>query len=229
MGLGQIFLTRVWSGQPFMVWVWKFSPKMSIFFIFFPLDQKTISLGRVKGRLASYLLRVKSKLGTGQGPPLVVTHKNYSKSLLHHDERIFTFKKLYQKKGSWFLSSFHCIFFSKKFMKTMKVIFHKIYRKENFFWRISKGFRLPLQLFGIAIYFVHSLDFLKILKSRVFAKKSSDFLPSLWALDLLKKRQERRRGRNFHLKNLWFHILKYLKTKWNKTLINFYGDFFCKN
>jgi len=81
MGPGQKFLTRVRLGQPFMVWVWiwKISPKNVKFFNFFPLGSKKISSGRVRstrveGELASYLLRVKSKLGSGQGPSLVKSH-----------------------------------------------------------------------------------------------------------------------------------------------------------
>jgi len=74
MGLSQKFLTRVGSGQPFMVWVWiwKISPKNVKFFNFFPFGSKK-SL-RVKGGLASYLMRVKSKLGSGQGPSLTAMH-----------------------------------------------------------------------------------------------------------------------------------------------------------
>jgi len=72
MGPGQKFLTRVGSGQPFMVWVciWKISPKKVKFFNFFPSGQKkSLWVGsestRVKGGLASYILRIKSKLGSG--------------------------------------------------------------------------------------------------------------------------------------------------------------------
>jgi len=53
------------SGQQFMawVWIWKISPKNVKFFIFFPSGKKkSLRIGskstRVKGRLASYLLRV---------------------------------------------------------------------------------------------------------------------------------------------------------------------------
>jgi len=69
IGSGQLFVARVGSGQPFMVWVriWKISPKN----VFFPSDQKkSFRVGsestRVEAGSASYLLRVKSKLGSGQ-------------------------------------------------------------------------------------------------------------------------------------------------------------------
>jgi len=72
----QVVMGPVGSGQPFMVWVWigKISPKNIKFLIFFPSGQKNLfgsKSTRVKGRSASYLLRVKSKLGLGQGPSLV--------------------------------------------------------------------------------------------------------------------------------------------------------------
>jgi len=53
------------SGQPSMVWVWiwKISPKNVKFFNFFPFRSKST---RVKGGSASYLLRVKNKLRSGQ-------------------------------------------------------------------------------------------------------------------------------------------------------------------
>jgi len=80
MGPGQFFVARVGSGQPFMVWVkiWKISPKNVKFFNFFPSGQKKLlQVGsestRVKAGSASYLQRVKSKLGSGQGPSLVTT------------------------------------------------------------------------------------------------------------------------------------------------------------
>jgi len=49
MGLGQKILTRVGSGQPFMVWVriWKISPKNVKFFNFFPIGSKKIASGWV--------------------------------------------------------------------------------------------------------------------------------------------------------------------------------------
>jgi len=77
MGPGQKFLTRVGSGQPFIVWVriWKISPKNVKFFNFFPSGQKKLlrvgsESTRVEAGSAYYLLRVKSKLGSGQGPSL---------------------------------------------------------------------------------------------------------------------------------------------------------------
>jgi len=50
MDLGQKNLTRVWSGQPSLVWfwVWKISPKISNFSIFFPSGLKKISSSGVK-------------------------------------------------------------------------------------------------------------------------------------------------------------------------------------
>jgi len=58
------------SGQPFMflVWVRKIPLQISNFSIFFPSDQKNISGSgqKVPVSKASYLLRVKSKLGSGR-------------------------------------------------------------------------------------------------------------------------------------------------------------------
>jgi len=64
---GHFFVAWVGSGQPFMIWagVWKISPKNVKFFNFFPFASKKNILGS-----ASYLLRVKSKLESGQGPSL---------------------------------------------------------------------------------------------------------------------------------------------------------------
>jgi len=78
VGSGQFFVARVGSGQPFMVWVrnWKISAKNVKFFNFFPSGQKKLlrvgsKSTRVKAGSASYLLRVKSMLGSGQGPSLM--------------------------------------------------------------------------------------------------------------------------------------------------------------
>jgi len=68
--VGSIFC-QVGSGQPFMVWVWKISPKnIKLYFLCFRSKST-----RVKSGSASYLLRVKSKLGSGQGPSLQKTQK----------------------------------------------------------------------------------------------------------------------------------------------------------
>jgi len=69
---------NVWpgSGQPFMIWVWiwKISLKTSNFSIFSLRIKKSHWVGSkstwVKGRSVSYLLQVKSKLWSGQGPSL---------------------------------------------------------------------------------------------------------------------------------------------------------------
>jgi len=68
------------SGQVSHLWFGfgKFPLKMSIFSIFFPSDQKkSLQVGSkstwVKGGSASYLLQVKSKLGSGQGPSLCLS------------------------------------------------------------------------------------------------------------------------------------------------------------
>jgi len=69
-----VFVARVGSGQVRLLWFgfefWKFPLKMSNFSIFFPSGQKKmLPVGsestRVKAGSASYLLRVKSKLGLG--------------------------------------------------------------------------------------------------------------------------------------------------------------------
>jgi len=70
MGLGQKILTRVGPGQPFMVWVWiwKISLKKYQIFQFFSLQikKKLFGSGPKVPVSASYLLWVKSKLGSGR-------------------------------------------------------------------------------------------------------------------------------------------------------------------
>jgi len=65
------------SDQPSLIWVqiWKISPKNYNFFNFFLFgSKKSFPVGskstQVKNRSASYLLQVKSMLGSGQGPSL---------------------------------------------------------------------------------------------------------------------------------------------------------------
>jgi len=77
MGPGQKLLTRVrsifcCSGRFGLVWVWfwKISLKKYQIFNFLPFGSIKISSGWVKGRSTSYLLRVKSMLGSGQGQSL---------------------------------------------------------------------------------------------------------------------------------------------------------------
>jgi len=86
MGLGQNFLTQVGLGQFFVarvgsslvshLWFWfefeKFTLKICQIFQFFSLRVGSKSTW-VKGRSVPYLLRVKSKLGLGQGPSLANT------------------------------------------------------------------------------------------------------------------------------------------------------------
>jgi len=77
MGLGQNFdpgrVSNLWFGFG----LGKFSLKMSNFKIFFHSGQKNYlrvgsKITQVKGRSASYLLRVKSKLGSGHGLSLLL-------------------------------------------------------------------------------------------------------------------------------------------------------------
>jgi len=81
MGPGLKFLGSIFCGSGWVSLLWfgfefqKFPLKMSNFSIFCPSGQKKLlwvgsESTRVKAGLASYLLRVKSKLGSGQGPSL---------------------------------------------------------------------------------------------------------------------------------------------------------------
>jgi len=79
--LGRVNFLWFRSGRVSHLWIWKISPKNVKFSIFFPLVQKkSLRVGfestRVKGWSASYLLRVKRKLGSGQGPSLPLGLKN---------------------------------------------------------------------------------------------------------------------------------------------------------
>jgi len=78
--VGSIFVARIGSGRVSHLWFGsefgKFPLKTSNFSIFFSLGQKkSLRVGsesiRVKGGSASYLLRVKSKLGSSRGPSLL--------------------------------------------------------------------------------------------------------------------------------------------------------------
>jgi len=71
-------------GQPSMIWVWKISTKYIKFFNFLSSGQK--NLGQVwskstwvNARSASYLLQVKSMIGSGQGPSLVHFFNKFNK------------------------------------------------------------------------------------------------------------------------------------------------------
>jgi len=77
MGTSHKILTWVGSGQPSLVWVRKISPKNHNFQIF-DLRVKKISSGQIRSKSTqvkdgsdSYLLRVKSMLGSGQAPSLL--------------------------------------------------------------------------------------------------------------------------------------------------------------
>jgi len=93
--VGSIFCGsgQVGSGQPFMVWVWiwKISPRNVKFFIFFPSGQKKslwvgLESTRVKAGLASYLLRVKSKIGSGPiSRPEPSSSKKFSQTHIYID------------------------------------------------------------------------------------------------------------------------------------------------
>jgi len=82
---GKFFVARVGSVRASHLWFefefGKFPLKKSNFSIFYPSGQKKSLRVRsksiqVKGGLASYLLRVKSKLGSGQGPSLPNSARN---------------------------------------------------------------------------------------------------------------------------------------------------------
>jgi len=90
MGPGQNF----WPGSGWVSHLWfgfgfrKFPLKTSNFSIIFPSDQKkSLRVGsksaRVRGGWASYLLQVKSKCGSGQGPSLLATTGNKNSLLLY--------------------------------------------------------------------------------------------------------------------------------------------------
>jgi len=98
----QNFLTQVRSGQPFMawVWIWKISTKNVNFFNFFLFGSKKISscrVGKYPGQSrVGLLFRVKSKLGSGQGPSLlqsISSSKRYLTNLFiwkGHLDRFFS-------------------------------------------------------------------------------------------------------------------------------------------
>jgi len=75
---GRVNFLWLGLGQPFIIWVWiwKISPK-NVKFFNFSLRSKKISSGRKVPGSTSYLLRVKSKLGSGQGLSLVDTADYY--------------------------------------------------------------------------------------------------------------------------------------------------------
>jgi len=70
--LGQFFVARVGSGQPSLVWVGKISPKNPKFFCFLLFNGQKKShwvrsnSTQVKAVSVSYLLQVKSMLGSGR-------------------------------------------------------------------------------------------------------------------------------------------------------------------
>jgi len=79
--MGWVNFLWLGSGQTFMVWVWilKISPKNIKFFNLFPFGSKKIASGRIgkypgQSRIG-LLFIVKSKLGSGHGPSLVLIQK----------------------------------------------------------------------------------------------------------------------------------------------------------
>jgi len=76
IGLGQVNFFAAWAGsrQPSLFWVrvWKIPPKNPKIFNFFSFgSKKSLRVGSKLDGFASYLLRVKSMLGSGQGPSLL--------------------------------------------------------------------------------------------------------------------------------------------------------------
>jgi len=80
------------SGEPSLVWVWKLSPKNPKIFHFLPFGSKKFPwIGskstQVKAGLAPYFPWVKSMLGSGQGPSLMI--------MLHRKSLILSKYKIY--------------------------------------------------------------------------------------------------------------------------------------
>jgi len=100
----------VGSDHPSMVWVRKIFPKIVKFFNFFTFGSKKISSKstRVKGGSASYLLWIKSKLGSGQGPSLICSQQVQSifineLSLGHQRPIFWQFLEHEKVKNSWII------------------------------------------------------------------------------------------------------------------------------
>jgi len=121
VGSGQIFVAQVGSGQVSHLWfeyrIGKFPLKMSNFSIFCPSGQtKCHRVGsksaHVRAGSASYLLRVKSMSGSGQGPSLVTCdisitpgwHSIHQGSNIYV-ERVFRGKLSYPESQSFWLLS----------------------------------------------------------------------------------------------------------------------------
>jgi len=104
VGSCQFFVARVRSDQPFLVLVWKISPKNHKFFNFFPSVKKNphwvgSKSARVKDGSASYLLRVKSMLGSRHIFSLIAKALAKNKKLLFHV--FMTTKKNVIKNKDW--------------------------------------------------------------------------------------------------------------------------------